>query len=180
MHQVKERKSVVLNSQANSVCSIKTLFTSRVYNKDLHMKIIWRWGISIRLVANSTARRNVTLSILNNTQVVSCPKLSDIRKSVTLSQGSPASPSSAYPFDKSSIRTKKSKQHLCIDTDRGKPKYSVPIPVCPPQFSHGLAGWNPGHTVRGSRLTNCLNHGTLLLRLQLIWIIFKDLVCPTQ
>ena len=64
MHQAKERKSVVLNSQANTVSSIKTLFTSGVYSKDLYIKITWRRGLSIRLAAKSTARRNVTLSIL--------------------------------------------------------------------------------------------------------------------
>jgi len=72
-------------------------------------------------------------------QVVSCPKLSNIRKSITLSQGSPASPFSDYPAKKSSIRTKKGTQHWYIDTDRGKPEYSVPTSVCPLQFSHGLA-----------------------------------------
>ena len=53
MHQIKERKSVVLNSQANTVRSIKTLFTSWVYSKELYIKIIWRRGISIRLAALS-------------------------------------------------------------------------------------------------------------------------------
>jgi hypothetical protein len=35
----------------------------------------------------------------------------NIRKRITLFQGSPASPSSAYPSDKGSIRTTKSTQH---------------------------------------------------------------------
>jgi hypothetical protein len=41
--------------------------------------------------------------------------------------------------------------------DRGKP---VPVPLCPPQISHGLdLGSNPG--LRGERpVTNRLSHGT--------------------
>jgi hypothetical protein len=46
--------------------------------------------------------------------------------------------------DKSNIRTKKSIQHWRTDTDRGKRKYSVPMPVCPLQIPMDWPGMEPG------------------------------------
>jgi hypothetical protein len=37
-------------------------------------------------------------------------------------------------------------EHRWNEIDRGKPKYSGknPVPLCPPQIPHGLAGIEPG------------------------------------
>jgi len=75
-----------------------------------------------------------------------CILTADIRNSVTLFEGSQASP--ACPSDKICIKTKMSVVHWCNDTDRGKRKRQEKTPVtvslCLPEVSDGLTrGFNP-------------------------------------
>jgi hypothetical protein len=45
-------------------------------------------------------------------------------------------------------------------------KKPVPVPLCPPQISHGL-DLGPNPDLRGERpATNCLSHGTAVDRIQ--------------
>jgi hypothetical protein len=69
-------------------------------------------------------------------------------------------------------------EHQWNEIDRGKlttRRKTCPVPLCPPQISHGLdLGPNPG--LRGERpATNCLSHGTAFLITIHNAVLFVDL-----
>jgi hypothetical protein len=82
----------------------------------------------------------------SNTEGRFCTLIADIRNSVTLFEGSQASP--ACPSDKTSTKTKMSVVHWCNDTDGGKRQRQENTPVtvtlCLPEVPDGLTrGSNP-------------------------------------